>query len=82
MDIVWNYPLELYEKAQNLEYPWNVDVLQIDDVLGTQKQYESMGFLRYCFWAFPLWRWWSLEKDAYEIEDSVHSLVQTYPNPY
>ena len=44
MDIVWNYPLELYEAALEYKKPWDVKVTQIDHVLDTEKQYEGMGF--------------------------------------
>jgi len=44
MDIVYNYPLELYEAALKYKNPWEVDILQIDDVLNTPRQYEGMGY--------------------------------------
>jgi DNA polymerase II large subunit len=44
MDIVWEYPLEFYEAAVKYKYPWDVDVVQIDNVLNTPKQYEKMGY--------------------------------------
>lgn len=44
MDIVWEYPLELYEAALNYKNPWEVDVIQIGDVLETPKQYQNMGY--------------------------------------
>ncbi len=44
MDIVWQYPLELYEAAQEYKYPWEVDIKQIDDVLNTPKEYTGQGF--------------------------------------
>jgi DNA polymerase II large subunit len=44
MDIVWSYPLELYEAAQNYKYPWEVEIKQIDNVLNTPAQYEGMGY--------------------------------------
>ena len=43
MDIVWKYPLELYEAAQEYEYPWKIKIKQIDNVLNTSSQYEGMG---------------------------------------
>ncbi len=44
LDTVWEYPLELYEAA--LEYKSTADVAieQIKKRLGTEKQYEGMGF--------------------------------------
>ncbi len=44
MDIVWSYPLELYEAALEYKKPWEVSVLQISDVLDTPKEYEKMGY--------------------------------------
>ena len=44
LDIVWEYPLELYEAASQHKLPWTVDVLQIDDVLKTRREYEKMGY--------------------------------------
>jgi len=44
LDIVWGYPLELYEAALNYKDPWDVLIEQIKDNLGTEKQYEKMGF--------------------------------------
>ncbi|AJF61431.1 DNA polymerase II large subunit [archaeon GW2011_AR15] len=44
MDIAWSYPLELYEAALEYKYPWEVEILQIDDVLNTEEQYEGMGY--------------------------------------
>ena len=44
MDIAWSYPLELYESANNYKNPWDVDIVQIDDVLNTPKQYSGMGY--------------------------------------
>lgn len=44
MDIVWKYPLELYEAALLYKNPWDVKVKQIDNVLDTEGQYEGMGY--------------------------------------
>ncbi|HHI03913.1 MAG TPA: DNA polymerase II large subunit [Candidatus Woesearchaeota archaeon] len=44
MDIVWEYPLEFYEAAAQYKLPWEVDVLQIDNVLNTRREYEKMGY--------------------------------------
>jgi len=50
MDLVWKYPLELYEAAEEMKMPWEVGVkdgkkiAQLKDVLGTEKQYEGFGF--------------------------------------
>lgn len=44
MDIVWNYPIELYEAALEYKKPWEVKIRQIDNVIGTPGQYLGMGF--------------------------------------
>lgn len=44
LDVVWEYPLELYEAAERFDYPWDVKVEQLKDRLGTEKQYERMGY--------------------------------------
>ncbi len=44
LDIVWEYPLELYNAAQQMKDPWELKVEQIKHVLGTERQYEKMGF--------------------------------------
>ncbi len=43
-DIVWQYPLELYEAAEQYKKPWDVKVRQIKHELDTPQQYEGMGF--------------------------------------
>jgi len=42
LDIVWDYPLELYESA--MKNPWEIKIEQIKHTLGTDRQYEKMGF--------------------------------------
>jgi DNA polymerase II large subunit len=50
MDVVWKYPLELYEAALEMKKPWEVKdsnnkkIEQLGDRLGTELQYEQMGF--------------------------------------
>ncbi|MBI2146542.1 DNA polymerase II large subunit, partial [Candidatus Woesearchaeota archaeon] len=51
MDVAWNYPLELYEAAMEMKFPWEVKsgvekkkVEQIADRLGTPLQFEGFGF--------------------------------------
>lgn len=51
MDVVWKYPLELYEAAMQMKNPWEVKfgpeqkkIEQLGDRLGTASQYEGMGF--------------------------------------
>ncbi len=51
IDVVWKYPLEMYEASLGLKNPWEVrygaekkKVEQLSDWLGTEKQYEGYGF--------------------------------------
>lgn len=51
MDTVWRYPLELYEAALQMKYPWEVKhgekqekVEQLNNRLGTPAQYEGWGY--------------------------------------
>tara|TARA_Y100000310_G_scaffold332629_1_gene408581 strand:- start:2763 stop:4355 length:1593 start_codon:yes stop_codon:yes gene_type:complete len=51
MDVLWNYPLELYEGALKMKKPWEIKVgaedkkiLQLDHRLGEEKQYEDFGY--------------------------------------
>ena len=44
MDTAWNYPLELYEAAEKMQFPWEVKVEQLSHRIGTEKQYEQFGF--------------------------------------
>jgi DNA polymerase II large subunit len=49
MDVVWRYPLELYEAAEEMKMPWEVKVdgkkiEQLADRLGTKQQFEKFGF--------------------------------------
>ncbi|MEK6939395.1 MAG: DNA polymerase II large subunit [Nanoarchaeota archaeon] len=51
IDLVWKYPLEMYEASLELKNPWEVKygpekkkVEQLSDRLGTEKQYEGYGF--------------------------------------
>lgn len=44
MDVVWKYPLELYEAAEEYKDPWEVKIEQVDHRLGTEKQYEDYGY--------------------------------------
>ncbi|MFC1801665.1 DNA polymerase II large subunit [Nanoarchaeota archaeon] len=44
LDIVWNYPLELYEAAGQYKKPWDIKIEQIKHRLGEEGQYEKMGF--------------------------------------
>ncbi|MEM4267313.1 MAG: DNA polymerase II large subunit [Candidatus Woesearchaeota archaeon] len=44
LDIVWNYPLALYKAAQEYKNTSEIRVEQIKHVLGTERQYQGMGF--------------------------------------
>ncbi len=51
MDTAWRYPLEFYEAAMQMKYPWEVKqgekqekVEQLNNRLGTPAQYEGWGF--------------------------------------
>lgn len=44
MDIVWQYPPELYHAAAQYKNPSDVKIQQLKDVLHTPQQYTSFGF--------------------------------------
>ncbi|MBU0457276.1 MAG: DNA polymerase II large subunit [Nanoarchaeota archaeon] len=51
LDVVWKYPLEFYQAALEMKFPWEVKygtehkkIEQLGDRLGTEKQYEDFGF--------------------------------------
>ena len=44
IDVVWKYPLEFYVECLEYKAPWDVVIDQIGARLGTEKQYEGMGF--------------------------------------
>jgi len=44
MDIEDRYPLELYQAAQESKMPWEVEVKQLKDVLGTEKQFQGLMY--------------------------------------
>lgn len=51
IDVVWRYPLELYEAALEMKNPWEVrcgadkkKIEQLVDRLGTPLQYEQFGY--------------------------------------
>ncbi len=44
MDVVNEYPLELYEAALEYKNPWDIKIEQIKDRLNTENQYNSFGF--------------------------------------
>ena len=44
VDVVWEYPLELYRACAEYKNPWEVKIEQIRHRLKTPLQYEKMGF--------------------------------------
>ncbi len=44
LDIVWQYPLALYEVAQQYKPAWDVSVELLGNRLGKPGQYEGLGF--------------------------------------
>jgi DNA polymerase II large subunit len=44
VDTVWKYPLEFYQAAEDYKKPWDVKLTKIGDLLGTERQFEGMGF--------------------------------------
>lgn len=44
LDVVWNYPLELYEAALEFKNPGDVVIERLNNRLRTEKQYEGFGF--------------------------------------
>jgi DNA polymerase II large subunit len=51
VDVMWNYPLELYEAALEMKKPWELKygpdqkkIEQLDDRVGKENQYEDFGF--------------------------------------
>ncbi|PIN87261.1 DNA polymerase II large subunit [Candidatus Woesearchaeota archaeon CG10_big_fil_rev_8_21_14_0_10_44_13] len=44
LDVVWSYPLEFYEAALQYKYAHEIEIEQLKKRLGTEKQYEGIGF--------------------------------------
>jgi len=44
IDIVWQYPIELYEMAMQYKMPWEIKLKQIKGMLNKPEQYEGFGF--------------------------------------
>jgi len=44
MDVVWKYPLELYEAALEYKNPWEIKIEKFGDNLGNEKEYGGLGF--------------------------------------
>jgi DNA polymerase II large subunit len=44
MDMVWEYPLEFYEVCEKGKMPWDIKIEQLNDNLGSEKQFEKYGF--------------------------------------
>ena len=44
LDVVWKYPLELYQAAQEFKNPWEIEIKTLKKTLNTPKQYFDFGF--------------------------------------
>jgi DNA polymerase II large subunit len=44
LDLAWKYPLSFYTAAVNYKMPWEVNIKQVADTLGSEDQYENLGF--------------------------------------
>jgi len=44
IDVLWRYPLELYEAAEQEKDPWEIKITQLKDRLGTKEAYKDFGF--------------------------------------
>ncbi|MEM3127100.1 MAG: DNA polymerase II large subunit, partial [Candidatus Woesearchaeota archaeon] len=44
VDVVWKYPIELYQAALDYKSPWEVKIEQVSHRINTPLQYESYGF--------------------------------------
>ncbi|MFC1704780.1 DNA polymerase II large subunit [Nanoarchaeota archaeon] len=44
LDVAWKYPLEFYEACSEYKMPGEVEIDQLNNRLGTEQQYEKMGF--------------------------------------
>jgi len=44
MDVASRYPLEFYEACLEYKHAWEIKIDKVGDRLGTEKQYEQMGF--------------------------------------
>ncbi|MFT4297687.1 MAG: hypothetical protein ACMXX5_00675, partial [Candidatus Woesearchaeota archaeon] len=44
LDVVKEYPLELYEAAKDMKMPWEVKVEQLNDRLNTEEQYQGFYY--------------------------------------
>jgi DNA polymerase II large subunit len=44
IDVLWKYPLELYEAAEQEKDPWDIKITQLKDRLGTKEAYSDFGF--------------------------------------
>lgn len=44
VDIDWQYPLEFYEACLSYKQPWEIKLKTMSSVLGTEAQYQGLGF--------------------------------------
>ena len=48
--------------------------------LKHREQFKRMGWIRYMLLAFPLWRKWTIEPEAYAEQDRVNILLEIRNN--
>ena len=44
LDVVWNYPLEMYRAAEEYKMPWDIKIEQLSDRLNTPAQFFGSGY--------------------------------------
>ena len=44
IDLVWKYPLEFYQAAEQEKNPWDIKIEQLKDRLGKESAYSNFGF--------------------------------------
>lgn len=44
MDVCWSYPLEFYEACENYKEPYDIKIEQLNDNLGTPKEFSQYGY--------------------------------------
>ncbi len=44
IDVLWKYPLYLYEAAEKEKEPWEIKITQLNDRLGTNEAFHDFGF--------------------------------------
>ena len=44
MDVAWSYPLEFYKACEEYKVPYDIKIEQVNDNLGTAKEYVDYGY--------------------------------------